>query len=218
MNLAQLKKLIAKREGYPLEFKATTGELKEGLQTICAFLNGKGGKVLFGVKDDATITGQQVSEKTLREIAEATQKFEPMPQIDVQRIPVKSGLEVIALGVEENSDHAPFLYDGRAWERVKNTTRQMKQTRYDQLRQERSHSKRRWENQEAEDTTLKDIDREEVFRMVENARAVGRLSGPPEKDFKRILERLGVYKNGKILRAAVVLFGQKFLPDSRNAN
>jgi ATP-dependent DNA helicase RecG len=39
------------------------------------------------------------------------------------------------------------------------------------------------------------------------------LGGPMEKDVGRLLDRLGVRKNGTILRAAVVLFGKHFLPN-----
>ena len=51
MTLAELQKLVAKSKGEweHLEFKKTTGELHGGMETLCAFLNGAGGKVLFGV-------------------------------------------------------------------------------------------------------------------------------------------------------------------------
>ena len=45
-----LTKLIAKGESATLELKRSTGELREALQTICAFANGKGGRVIIGVK------------------------------------------------------------------------------------------------------------------------------------------------------------------------
>ena len=65
MNLSALKRLVAQGEGPQLEFKRSTGELREGLQTICAFLNTAGGCVLFGVNRKGGIEGQHVSEQTL---------------------------------------------------------------------------------------------------------------------------------------------------------
>jgi len=50
-------------ESATLEFKRSTGEVKEGLQTLCAFLNGSGGTVLFGIQPYGTIEGQLVSGK-----------------------------------------------------------------------------------------------------------------------------------------------------------
>jgi predicted HTH transcriptional regulator len=48
-NAKQLAALVKEGEGPALEFKRSTGELKEGMQTLCAFLNDSGGMVLFGV-------------------------------------------------------------------------------------------------------------------------------------------------------------------------
>ena len=52
-----------------VEFKETTGQLERGMETLCAFLNGTGGTVLFGVNDKGKIIGQEVCDKTKRDIA-----------------------------------------------------------------------------------------------------------------------------------------------------
>ena len=59
MNLNALKRLVTRGEGQKLEFKRSTGELREALHTVCAFLNADGGKVLFGVRPDGTLMGQK---------------------------------------------------------------------------------------------------------------------------------------------------------------
>ena len=80
---AALRRLVQRGEGRALEFKRSTGELKEAMQTACAFLNGNGGLVLFGVGPDARAEGQQVSDKTLREFAQSLEGFEPPVQLEV---------------------------------------------------------------------------------------------------------------------------------------
>ncbi len=209
----EMSRLARQGESASVEFKRSTGELKEGLQTACAFLNGKGGLVLFGVRPDGTVTGQEVSDKTLREIAEAMDRLEPPADLDVQRVRIEGKNEVIVLKVPGVSDSIPYTYEGRAYERVQSTTRKMPQERYEKLLLERTHSRRRWENQPAEGVTLKDLDREEIFRIVAEARAAERLLGPVGRDVTRLLDRLGVRRDGEILRAAVVLFGKEFVPD-----
>jgi len=57
------------------------------MQTLCAFLNGGGGTVLFGVRPDGRIEGQQVSDQTLRDVAQAAQRFEPPADLKLQRLP-----------------------------------------------------------------------------------------------------------------------------------
>jgi hypothetical protein len=51
MTLAELQALIAESQGEweQIEFKKSTGQLHGGMETLCGFLNGSGGKVLFGV-------------------------------------------------------------------------------------------------------------------------------------------------------------------------
>lgn len=146
-TIKALQKIIKDDEGSTLEFKKSTGELKEGLQTICAFLNGSGGMVLFGVNRKGVIEGQQVSEQTIHEITAAFEHFEPPAPIKIDRIKVGQGREVVSLAIEPNAEAVPFAFDGRPFERVGNTTRKMSQEKYDRLLLQRAHSKRRWENQ-----------------------------------------------------------------------
>ena len=55
-NLSIIQNLIAGKEGGKVEFKQTTGQLERGMETLCAFLNGEGGTVLFGVKDNGKMS------------------------------------------------------------------------------------------------------------------------------------------------------------------
>ena len=54
-----------------LEFKKSTGELKEAMYSICAILNKhQQGELYFGVKPDGTPIGQVVTEESLREVSQ----------------------------------------------------------------------------------------------------------------------------------------------------
>ena len=208
-----IEKLVAKGESKMIEFKRSTGELREALQTLCAFANGSGGKVVIGVKPSGQIVGQQVSEQTLHEIAAARDRIEPPVDLGVERVDVGDGRQVLVLAIAGTNDAVPCTYDGRPYERVGNTTRRMSQERYGALLLDRAHSRRRWENQVADEITVKDIDRSEVARIIEAARSMGRLVGPVGRSLPDLLDRFGVRRNGQILRAAVVLFGKTFMPD-----
>lgn len=56
MNQTELENLVAHGESAQLEFKATTGQLRSGIKTVCSLLNGLGGYVLFGVADRGEIS------------------------------------------------------------------------------------------------------------------------------------------------------------------
>jgi ATP-dependent DNA helicase RecG len=208
-----LSRLLKKGEGPSLEFKRSTGELREALQTVCAFLNGAGGMVLFGIRPDGKAEGQHVTEQTLREIAQAMDRFEPPVNIPVERMSTGAGSAVLVLCAEGTSDSIPFTYEGRPYERVGNTTRKMLQERYEALLLDRSHALRRWENQPAADVLIKNLDREEILRTRELAIQQRRISAETSRNIGDILDRLGLRRNGVLTQAAQVLYGTKFLSD-----
>ena len=49
MDIDEIKVLIASDESKTLELKKTTGELKDGMHSACAFLNTAGGWLIFGI-------------------------------------------------------------------------------------------------------------------------------------------------------------------------
>jgi hypothetical protein len=58
MNIKNLKKLLQQGEGLKVEFKTSRFKLSKNVfETLCAFLNRKGGHLILGVKDDGTIEG-----------------------------------------------------------------------------------------------------------------------------------------------------------------
>ena len=99
------------RETETLEFKKSTGELKEGIISIGAILNKhQKGELYFGVRPDGTPIGLEISEKTLRDISQAiSNHIEPQifPEIQTVRI---DGKECILVRFEGyNTPY--FAYD-----------------------------------------------------------------------------------------------------------
>src|SRR5579872_555152 len=132
MNLQKIKILASRGESETLEFKKSTAQLFAAFETICAFLNGEGGVVLIGVTDDGKIIGQDVSDNTRQAIAHEIAKLEPATYIDIQYVRLKEGKTVICIIVERGV-HAPYVYDGRAFQRNQSTKIRMSQHRYEQL-------------------------------------------------------------------------------------
>ena len=131
MTLAELQKLVAESKGEweHLEFKKTTGELHGGMESLCAFLNGVGGKVLFGVTNAGKIQGQDMADATYQEVANAIRKLEPPAWIEQIRVPVAGTKEVLILETTQQTD-GPYTFDGRPYQRIGNTTSRMPQAEY----------------------------------------------------------------------------------------
>src|SRR5690242_16012408 len=99
MSLSELQVLIAESKGEweQIEFKKSTGELQGGMESLCGFLNGSGGRVLFGVTTAGKVDGQDVADSTFQEVANAIRKLEPPAWIEQTRIPVSGTKEVLVL-------------------------------------------------------------------------------------------------------------------------
>jgi len=209
---AELLKLIAgsKGEWEHIEFKKTTGELHGGMETLCGFLNGSGGKVLFGVTNAGRIQGQDMADATHQEVANAIRKLEPPAWIEQIRIPVAGTKEVLILETTQQTD-GPYTFDGRPYQRIGNTTSRMPQAEYQRRLLSRASARHRWENQVAEGYSGSDLDVEEIDRAVRAAIYCGRLESQSSDPFDA-LDRLQLRVDGQLLNAAVVLFGRKFMP------
>jgi len=131
--------------------KKSTSELKEGVISIAAILNKhQKGTLYFGINNDGTVVGQEISEKTLRDVSKLSAK------------------EIERLILKKNRD------------------------------------KLRWESEYSE-IGIDKIDESTVRDYVNRANTAGRI------DFSfdnagSILKKLNLVKEGRLLKAAEVLF------------
>ena len=68
VSFDELNAWVAPGESEIQEFKETTGQRGEVCRTLCAMLNLRGGRVLFGVENRGRIVGQGVTDKTLEDV------------------------------------------------------------------------------------------------------------------------------------------------------
>lgn len=194
-----------------MEFKETTGQLERGVETLCAFLNGAGGTVLFGVTDKGKIIGQEVGDKTRRDIAEVLQRIEPFATVEVSCIDIP-GTEksIIALSAEEQRFMRPFSYKGRAYQRIESVTSVMSQEIYNRLLMQRG-GKYAWEAMANSDLRISDLDEHAIMGAVRGGIRCGRLpEATIREDLPTILEKFNLLHDGKLNNASAVLFGRDF--------
>ena len=191
-----------------VEFKRSTAEVVKAVRTICAMLNHRGGRVLFGVAPNGEVRGQEVGARTIEDIAQRLQEIEPPALPSIDRVPIDSKREVIAITVSGGRG-APYTFQNRAYRRVGSTTEVLTQAAYDNLLLEKLHSEQRWENQPASAWTIADLDERDLRLTIADAISTGRLEDPGSLDPRDLLRGLGLLKDGVLLRAAVVLFGKE---------
>lgn len=203
---------IAAGESLTLELKKSTAEKDRACRSLCAMANGQGGQVVFGITPAGKVVGQKVTDRTLEELAQEFQGFEPPLQPQLQRIPLSdaadAGLEVLLVRVERTT-HAPVSFRGVPYERVLNTTRVMPRATYQRLLIESMHATHRWEMQPAVGYGIDILDQRELVITVEEAIRRGRLDDPGIRDPMGLLRGLGLLVNGdQVSRAAAALFCQ----------
>lgn len=144
MRLDELQSLIKKGESEVLEFKKTSGQRTEAAKTVCAFLNGQGGILLFDVSDKGDIVGQHATAKTLEEIAVEFKRIEPAVFPEIATLPVEDDRSIIVIRVSGSSEI--YCYDGRPYIRHGPTTQVMPRSEYEKRVIEKFHPYQRWEN------------------------------------------------------------------------
>jgi len=211
--LQEVLDVVKHGESERLEFKLSSAQFPRAGETLCGFMNGQGGMVLVGVGPDGRVVGQTIADKTFQELAQVLKRFDPPIPIATERVSIGAGeLEVLILRVASASDSLPCTYDGRPYQRIGTTTSIMPQEMYQRLLLERTHSRHRWEN-EPTDVTLDQLDAEEIRRTIQSGIAGGRLPADTSADdLTDVMDRLGLRVRGVLLNAAVVTFGQQFLP------
>lgn len=209
-SLEDIKTLTAQRESWQLQFEETTGRLERGMKTLCAFLNGTGGTVLFGVTYKGKIIGQEVTDATKKDIAKAINRLEPIANVQVSYVSLpESDKKVVVLHVEESKLNRPFCYKGRAYMRMEYClTSTMPQTIFNDLLMQRGE-KYSWESIINPDLQITDIDEKAVMKAVQAGISSGRL---PEntiyEEIPAILEKFDLLHNQKLNNAAAVLFAR----------
>ena len=148
MNIEQISTWAASGESEVLEFKRTTNERREAARSLCAMLNHRGGRVLFGVEADGRGIGQQVSDRTIEEVAQEIRRIDPPVFPTIDRVSLGNGKEVLVVGTATGQNR-PYSYHGQAYRRVGNTSQGMSRDEYNRMLLERLHGEHRWENEPA---------------------------------------------------------------------
>ena len=115
--------MLSDTESYNIERTESTGNMDKFCQAICAFSNdmsgsGKNGYLIIGAKDNGELSGLQVDDKLLLQIANIRSdgNILPQPIMTVEKFSFGEG-DVLVAEVQP-SEFPPVRYRGRVWVRV----------------------------------------------------------------------------------------------------
>ena len=199
-----------------IEFKKSTGELKEAVISIASILNKHGsGKLYFGVKNNGEVIGQEISENTLRDVSQAI-SYHIKPAI-YPEIAVKTYGKLKVICVKFDGNRAPYLAYNIPRIRVADEDKVMDQETYDELLSRRGNTLKSWELQVSE-YTLNDIVETDFKSYLKKAKEVGRIDFESDEpavvmDKLELLAKDGVH----LLNAGAVLFCPSSMNDVQMA-
>ncbi len=191
------------RETETLEFKKSTGELKEGIVSICAMLNKhQKGELYFGVKPDGTPIGQQISEKTLREISQAiSSHIEPQIFPEIKTVFI-DGCDCILVRFE--GYNTPYFAYGVARIRVADEDKVMSQQELVSYLRKQDNGEDAWERH-ISNCLVEQVDELAVKRYIQKGHASKRI-GFEYTDKETALNKLLLTEGSHLLNAGMVLF------------
>ncbi len=193
------------KESETIEFKESTGEKHQALESIAAILNKHGyGELYFGVKDNGEVKGQQTSDSTIKELSESISRdIEPriIPKIEINSFDGKDVVCVYFSGTQR-----PYSAFGKFQIRVGTQNRIMTRDELRKLIKDEDYSSH-WEEQIRNDFGVDDIDDETITNFYNEAVNCGRLE---MNAFNKegLLSALGLLNKGKLNNAAYALFGK----------
>ncbi len=212
MEFEDYKHIISSDEHRTLELKKTTGELIDGMHTACAFLNTDGGWLIFGVTPTSLkIVGQQVTDNTQREIANALSKLEPAVNIfvDYVEVPNSKGNKLICMHFDGYTfGSRPYTYDGRPYYKVESTTKIMPREMFEERLRMSRPAFYSWEQQIASGLSIKDLSEQRIRGAIRLGVEGGRINpSAMTEPIEIVLDKLQLLSDGKPNNGALALFG-----------
>jgi ATP-dependent DNA helicase RecG len=197
-----------------LEFKKSTGELKEAMNSICAILNKhQHGELYFGVKPDGTVIGQIVTEESLRDVSQKIGNFiEPKIYPEIQKVNIE-GRDCIYVKFEGNQ--VPYFAYGVAKIRVADEDLTMSPQELAEFIRRTDKEENRWENR-ISNKTIDDVDEALLQKYTNQAHSVGRIA-IEYTDKKTVLNQLELSEGEQLINAGKALFADDLLQDIQMA-
>ena len=187
------------------EHKRSTSEMRKGVESIASILNKHGhGTLYFVVRNDGEVVGQDVSDKTLRDVSQAVgNHIEPRIYPQIERLETPDGRAYVK--VTFSGGERPYACDGRYRIRSADEDVPMSASALKDMILERAAGRDPWDGRSS-GKPVSAVDEEVLRRYV--ARGVQAKRIPFQyTDARDVLSRLGLLCEDETLtNAAMVCF------------
>ena len=202
-------------ESETLEWKLTTREIKETINTAVAFANTNGGTIIIGINDEGKIIGQDIADSTIREVTQtilANTQERLTPSIQKHEV---EGVYILAINIPR-SPLRPHLAYGRGYKRVGASSVQMNQAEYRVMLGHKLNGGGA-DKDIIPELKISDLNEEAINTFLVTCNNARNTNLPLVDDLSSPLTSLGLMIDGMLTKGALLLFGlkpQKYLPQS----
>ncbi len=204
MKEKELFKVTGTSESQTIEWKPSLSQIDEIIQTICAFVNTEGGRVIIGVSASGSLLGLNTGKSTIEDLTNRIhQNLDPKihPKITTEKV---EGKEIIIIDVKQSMDKTVLAF-GRPYKRVGRSTVRMSKEGYEELILEKHKERLQFDKEVCKEASLEDIDwkfvKENFVPLYERVSSKI-ITGTP----KSVLESLNCIRNNKPTNAGILLF------------
>jgi ATP-dependent DNA helicase RecG len=183
-----------------IEYKSSWHE--DYLKWICGFANAQGGHIYIGREDAGAIVGLENYKRLMDDIPNKIKNLMGITaEVNLLQNGDKYFIEII---VQPYS--VPISLRGRYYYRSGSVKQELTGAALNEFLLKRAgHT---WDDVVEEDASFDDIDESTVKKYLRKAEEAGRLPDMDGFSTPELLEKLRLTKNGKLKRAAIVLFGK----------
>ncbi|MDR2855070.1 MAG: putative DNA binding domain-containing protein, partial [Methanomicrobiales archaeon] len=194
------------KESETVEYKKSTGELKEGVISIAAMLNKHNcGELYFGVRSDGVVVGQTLTEKTLRDVSQAI-----ATHIEPELCPIITAIVLdnkACIKVTFEGDNTPYFAYGRAYTRIADEDRALSPLELRKYFTKQITEATPWDSMLSDRSTA-DIHEPALIRFIEKSNANGRMDYTYTSK-KDILTKLDLLRSDRLTNTAKIMFCKK---------
>lgn len=205
MTKTEFKDLIEESEN--IELKSSLSLVNEIIESVSAFANARGGKVVVGVDSGGRITGVQIGKDTLENFANRiAQNTDPKihPRISVKDI---EGKKIIVVEIKESLDRLVLAF-GRPFKRVGKSTMRIGKDEYERLILEKHKEKFQFDKQICEEANLEDIAGRNVKAYLKLREKNRNISSKIKIPLDHLLINIKAITDKKPTNAGILFFGK----------
>ena len=205
MTRAEIQNLIKEKES--VELKSSLSLTNEIIETVSAFSNTMGGKIVIGIDDAGRIKGVEIGKGTIENLTNrVSQNTDPKihPRISVKKV---EGKKIIVIEVKESLDRLVLAF-GRPFKRVGKSTMRIGKDEYERLILEKHKERFQFDKQICEEANLEDIDGRNVKAYLKLREKNRNISSKIKIPLDQLLTNIKAATDKKPTNAGILFFGK----------